>query len=71
MSQRSVPLHLPRGYGVATWRNGYVYTWVARAVHRLEDGRAHVQLAGRMSDLYATPESAAEAAREHASLRGE
>lgn len=63
-------LDLPRGYSLATWKRGFVFTWVEVAV--VPDGRGGTitQRAGRMSDVYPSPEEAARAAREHASLRG-
>lgn len=62
-------LDLPRGYSVGTWKQGFVFTWVEVAF--VPDGRGGVvhQRAGRMSDVYPSPEEAARAAREHASSR--
>lgn len=62
-------LNLPRGYSVGTWKKGFVFTWVEVAV--VPDGRGGTitQRAGRMSDVYPSPEEAARAAREHASSR--
>lgn len=63
-------MSLPRGYSLGTQGRRFVFTWVESA--SVPDGRGgHVhQTAGHRSVTYATPESAADAAREHASLRG-
>lgn len=70
-------LNLPRGYSVGTWKQGFVFTWVEVAVVPIADasdpyrgGVTITQRAGRMSDVYPSPEEAARAAREHASLQG-
>lgn len=63
-------MSLPRGYSLGTRGKRFVFTWVETAVIPLDGGGTVTQRAGRMSDTYTTPESAAEAAREHASLRG-
>lgn len=62
-------MSLPRGYSLGTWKKGFVFTWVEVAF--VPDGRGGVvhQRAGRMSDVYPSPEEAARAAREHASNR--
>lgn len=70
-------LSLPRGYSLGTHGRRFVFTWVETAEVQIGDasdpyrgGATITQLAGRMSETYATPATAAEAAREHASLRG-
>lgn len=63
-------MSLPRGYSLGTSGKRFVFTWVETAVIPLDGGGTVTQRAGRMSDTYTTPESAAEAAREHASLLG-
>lgn len=70
-------MSLPRGYSLGTRGKRFVFTWVETAEVPVHGGptegyevKYHTQISGRMSETYATPESAAEAAREHASLRG-
>lgn len=65
-----ISMSLPRGYSLGTRGKRFVFTWVETAVIPLDGGGTVTQRAGRMSDAYTTPESAAEAAREHASLQG-
>lgn len=63
-------MSLPRGYSLGTSGRCFVFTWVETAVIPLDGGGTVTQRSGRMSETYTTPESAAEAAREHASLQG-
>ncbi len=70
-------LDLPRGYSLGTQGKRFVFTWVEAAEVHIGDasdpyrgGATITQRAGRMSETYATPATAAEAAREHASSRG-
>lgn len=63
-------MSLPRGYSLGTQGKRFVFTWVETAVIPLDGGGTVTQRAGLMSETYTTPESAAEAAREHASLQG-
>ena len=63
-------INLPRGYSLGTQGRRFVFTWVESA--SVPDGRGgHVhQTAGHRSATNATPESAADAAREHAEQHG-
>lgn len=63
-------MSLPRGYSLGTSGRCFVFTWVETAEAPTGNGTTITQRAGRMSETYATPATAAEAALEHASLQG-